>query len=115
MTSSQSRLFYWMLRFTKHQSPLRTNLSLEEQRLRLQNIAQSYVRYFPSNVEKQAISLGELNAEWLHPANARGDRAILYLHGGAFTMGSMLDGRNLAALIALACQSPARRVGFVAA
>jgi len=106
MTSIQSRLFYWMLRLTKNQSPLRTNLTLQQQRLRLQEMAQRYVKYFPSNVEKRAIRLGELDAEWLCPANASNGGAILYLHGGAFSMGSLLEGRNLAALIALACQSP---------
>jgi epsilon-lactone hydrolase len=105
MTSIQSRLFYGMLRLTKNQSPLRTNLTLHQQRLRLQEMAQKYVKYFPSNVEGRAIRIGKLDAEWLCPANANNDGAILYLHGGAFSMGSLLEGRNLAALIALACPS----------
>ena len=105
MTSLQSRLFYWMLRLTKNKSPLKSDLPLDQQRRTLQAMSQSYMKYFPSNVELQPVRLGELNAEWLRPADARGG-AILYLHGGAFTMGSPLDARNLAALIALACQVP---------
>jgi epsilon-lactone hydrolase len=70
------------------------------------------MKYFPSNVEKQAVRLGELNAEWLRPVNANGRGAILYLHGGAFTIGSLLDARNLAALIALACQLPALSLDY---
>ena len=106
MTSIQSRLFYWMLRFTKNQSPLRTNLTFQQQRLKLEIMARGNMKYFPSNVEKRAVRLGELNAEWLRPINANGGGAILYLHGGAFTIGSLLDGCNLAALVALACQLP---------
>lgn len=104
MTSLQSRLFYWMLRSTKNQSPLQSNLTLEQQRLKWQEISQRYIRYFPKHVEIQPVKIGEHHAEWLRPVNASVGRAILYLRGGAFTMGSLLDGRNLAALIALASQ-----------
>lgn len=112
MASIQSRLFYLMLRFMKNQSPLKNNLTLQQQRLKLQEMSQSNMKYFPAHVEKEPVRLGELDAEWLHPVNADRDRAILYLHGGAFTNGSLLDARNLAASIALACRSSVLSLGY---
>jgi len=40
------------------------------------------------NVEVELASEGDVSGWWVHPANAQPDRAILFLHGGAYMLGS---------------------------
>jgi monoterpene epsilon-lactone hydrolase len=54
-------------------------------------------------VERQPVRAGDTPAEWLIPSNPAPDRAVLYLHGGGYVLGSCATGRNLAAGIADAC------------
>ena len=61
----------------------------------------------PRRVDVQRTSLGPIAAEWLRPADTTDDRAILYLHGGGYTMGSCTTHRALAARIAIASKAPA--------
>ena len=106
MTSIQSRLFYWLLRFSKSRSPLADrNTTLAQQRAMMDEMSKRYEKYFPADVKRQSVRVEERNAEWLKPQNAIENRVLLYLHGGAFTMGSLSEGRNLAALLALACRA----------
>jgi len=51
----------------------------------------------------EPVSAGGVEGEWISPANAPEDRAILYLHGGGFRIGSVASHRDLIAQIALAC------------
>ncbi|WP_076862852.1 alpha/beta hydrolase [Bradyrhizobium mercantei] len=48
----------------------------------------------------QPVSVGGVDGEWLVPANAPRDKAILYFHGGGFRIGSIASHRDLAARIA---------------
>ncbi|SEE25496.1 alpha/beta hydrolase [Bradyrhizobium erythrophlei] len=48
----------------------------------------------------QPVSAGGIDGEWLVPAGAPRDRAILYFHGGGFRIGSVASHRDLAARIA---------------
>src|SRR5512147_2123014 len=106
MTSIQSRLFYWLLRFSKSRSPLANGkATLAQRRALMEEMSGRFEKYFPAEVKQQNVQVGERNAEWLKPQNTIENRAILYLHGGAFTMGSLSEGRNLAALLALACRA----------
>lgn len=43
---------------------------------------------------------GEINGEWLVPADAHPERAILYLHGGGFALGSPLAYRHVTTRLA---------------
>ena len=47
-------------------------------------------------------SAGGVDGEWISPANAPLDKAILYFHGGGFRIGSVASHRDLIAQIALA-------------
>jgi len=51
-------------------------------------------------VSCQRISAGGVDAEWILPSNARQDKAILYLHGGGFRLGSVASHRELISRIA---------------
>jgi len=49
------------------------------------------------------VSAGGVDAEWIVPADASLDEAILYLHGGGFRIGSVASHRGLIAAVAEAC------------
>jgi acetyl esterase/lipase len=55
-----------------------------------------------SSVDVEPTKIGDINGEWLRPAGAPDHRALLYLHGGAYTMGSCITHRALASRIAAA-------------
>jgi acetyl esterase/lipase len=61
----------------------------------------------PGRVERQRLNLGGRPAE-LHASSpdSQGQRAILYLHGGAFVVGGLLSHRALAANVALGSGCP---------
>jgi epsilon-lactone hydrolase len=50
----------------------------------------------------EGVSAGGIDGEWISPANAPEDKAILYFHGGGFRIGSVSSHRDLIAQIALA-------------
>ena len=50
----------------------------------------------------ERVAAGGVDGEWISPANAPGDKAILYFHGGGFRIGSVASHRDLIAQIALA-------------
>jgi monoterpene epsilon-lactone hydrolase len=50
----------------------------------------------------ERVSAGGVDGEWISPANAPDDKAILYFHGGGFRIGSVSSHRDLIAQIALA-------------
>jgi len=98
MPSLRSRIFYRILR--RQAARADRSASLERRRTALEADA----RYLPMprHVEVRRITFGDIAAEWLKPPSPRERRAILYIHGGAFTMGSCATHRALAARIAVA-------------
>ena len=50
----------------------------------------------------ERVSAGGVDGEWISPANAPENKAILYFHGGGFRIGSVSSHRDLIARIALA-------------
>jgi acetyl esterase/lipase len=50
----------------------------------------------------ERVSAGGVESEWISPADTPLDKAILYLHGGGFRLGSVTSHRDLIAQIALA-------------
>jgi epsilon-lactone hydrolase len=50
----------------------------------------------------ERVSAGGVDGEWISPADAPQDKAILYFHGGGFRIGSVSSHRDLIAQIALA-------------
>ncbi|MCP4615737.1 MAG: alpha/beta hydrolase [Bradyrhizobium sp.] len=51
-------------------------------------------------VSCRLVSAGGVDGEWIVPADASGDKAILYFHGGGFRLGSVASHRDLIARIA---------------
>lgn len=56
----------------------------------------------PPGTTATAATLGGRPAEWLVPDGVSRERAVLYLHGGGYTMGSLASHRDLAGRLALA-------------
>lgn len=54
------------------------------------------------DVEHEAVDAGGVPAEWVSVPGARRDRAVLYLHGGAYVLGSPETHRGLASRVARA-------------
>jgi epsilon-lactone hydrolase len=52
-------------------------------------------------VRCERVSAGGVDGEWISPADAPEDKAILYFHGGGFRVGSVASHRDLIAQIAL--------------
>ena len=55
----------------------------------------------PKSVTFTAANAGGRPAEWITPVKGHSDGIILYLHGGAYIMGSIVSHRSLVAAIAL--------------
>jgi acetyl esterase/lipase len=51
-------------------------------------------------VSSERVSAGGIDREWIAPAGAAKDKAILYFHGGGFRLGSVSSHRDLIARIA---------------
>jgi len=84
-------------------SPFDASIPLVQQREKV--VRQARFIPMPPRVEIQPISIGELYAEWVGSPGFSTDEAILYLHGGGYTMCSCDTHRALASRIAIASQS----------
>lgn len=61
----------------------------------------------PAGTEVSAVVVGDTPAEWVSGPDPAADRAVLYLHGGGFIMGSPATHRELAARLAAAADTRA--------
>ncbi len=68
-------------------------LALPELRASMERIS-SLIRP-PRSVSVESKRVGELECEWLRPKRREPDKALLYLHGGAFCSGSAVTHRHL--------------------
>ncbi len=71
-----------------------------ELRRRLDRISRFLKRAFGVAVEPATVN--GLHAEWLRPKGAPGDKVLLYLHGGAYVVGSCATHRQMVSHIARA-------------
>lgn len=75
------------------------SLPVEKARRSFEKIAGSFlVRAFGVNVEQTQIA--GVDVDWLRPKKARTDKVILYLHGGAYVIGSPRTHRQLVSHLA---------------
>src|SRR5712664_542842 len=64
------------------------------------------------DVACEAVRAGDTGAEWITPPGAAADRAILYLHGGGYVMGSINTHRAMIARIARASTARALALDY---
>lgn len=100
MQSLKSRILYHLVRYQLAKLA-RLNLPLPEFRLAREAAA---IRLFkmPVGVAVKAAEVGRYRGEWLRPDGIEGRGIVLYLHGGAYTGGSCITHRALAARLAQA-------------
>jgi monoterpene epsilon-lactone hydrolase len=106
--SIRGRLVYEFLRLLG--TPFDRATPLERQRADLER--QGARARLPKEVQVQAVSVGSTYAEWLGLRGTPRDRAVLYLHGGGYTMGSCNTHRALAARIGLAARAPVLQINY---
>jgi monoterpene epsilon-lactone hydrolase len=103
MPSIRSKVFYW---FLKHSTIYaNNNTTLQQRRASLEDSARNLP--MPPNVDVKQAMVGTIFTEWLRPIGLPHDQVVLYIHGGAYTMGSCKTHRALASRIAVASKTPA--------
>lgn len=103
MPSPESLAVRARLAAMKAQARSGVTLSLEEQRRGLEAMAAAFPLAADVRVERTAV--GGVPAEWVAVEAARSDRTVLYLHGGAYYMGSAASHRDLAARLSRAAEA----------
>jgi monoterpene epsilon-lactone hydrolase len=100
MVSYRARLFRLLLRHSIGRKFRRAGTSVADLR-KLEGILARSQRP-PRGTRVSSVAAGERAAEWVDGPGARTEAAILYLHGGAFVIGSPATHRELAARISAA-------------
>jgi monoterpene epsilon-lactone hydrolase len=100
MASPQSQAIRQMLLQQREAARKAPPPSIEVQRRNLD--AMGRLVPLAPDVQVERIEVAGLPAEWIRTPNARADRVLLYLHGGAYYLGSCESHRSLAARLARA-------------
>ena len=89
-------------------------LSIEQRRARVDRLAGRIGPPRGTSVRPLEPTAGApgLRGEWVRARQSRDDRVVLYLHGGAFCMGSPLSHRGLVARICAAAQATALSLDY---
>jgi len=101
MQSLKSRFLYHVVKYQLAKL-IQRNLPLPEYRLAREEAASRLFR-MPAGVKVQTAQVGGCPGEWLLPERQDSEGVVLFLHGGAYTGGSCITHRALAAR--LACSS----------
>lgn len=110
MPTYRARLTRTVLRHTIGRRFRKAGLSIAELRELEDLIARS--QRPPKGTRTSHAAVHDLPAEWVQGPGAGSDAAILYLHGGAFVMGSPATHRELAARVSSATGARALLVGY---
>jgi monoterpene epsilon-lactone hydrolase len=100
MPSLQSYLFRWIIQYYFAPRYRRAGESIAEWR-KLMDLSLKSQR-IPAGAQIEPVLVQDTAAEWVCSPSASDERAALYLHGGAFVMGSPATHRELAARLSAA-------------
>ncbi len=78
---------------------------LPEQRANLELLVENYVGHpipLPTGTQVEPVNADGISAEWISAPNADTERVLLYLHGGAYVLGSLKSHRDLVARLSAA-------------
>jgi len=78
---------------------------LQEQRVSLELLVENYIGHpvpLPAGTHVESVSADGVPAEWISLPNADAERVLLYLHGGAYVLGSFKSHRDMVARISAA-------------
>ncbi|MBN2007774.1 alpha/beta hydrolase [candidate division KSB1 bacterium] len=103
MSSLRSRLFVFVLKYRhllkgqlKRTNSIDWTTSIPKLREEIERGA-GFFGKLPDTFELTAVKLGNLRAEWMRPAEAPKDKAMLYFHGGGLVVGSISAHRSIVA------------------
>jgi acetyl esterase/lipase len=88
--------------------PPGAEISLEQRRKGMEKVAFKAA----DDVGVEAVTVAGRAAEWLRAPGANAQRAILYLHGGGYVMGSLTTHRSLGGEISRAAQAAVLMVDY---
>ena len=76
-------------------------MTIDQRRQTMESIAFKVA----NDITVETLTVAQRDAEWLRAPGIRDDRAVLYLHGGGYVMGSPNTHRSLAGEISRAAQA----------
>jgi epsilon-lactone hydrolase len=100
MSQQQLQTIVQMLRA---QPAVKPDASVQEARGAFEEIASMFP--VDADIKRDAVDAGGVKAEWVSVPDAEVGRAILYLHGGGYVIGSINTHRSLAARLARASKA----------
>jgi monoterpene epsilon-lactone hydrolase len=102
MANRELQLAIELCRFARRRSrPTTWQLGhLAELRADYGDLAEEHA--LPDNIDYRSVDEGGVRAEWICAPESRDDRAMLYLHGGCYSSGSVETHRDLMTRLALA-------------
>lgn len=103
MASPQSQPIRQMLLQQKEAAKNHPPAPLEEQRRNLDAMGQ--LTPVPADAVVERTTIGGVPGEWVSVPESRADRVFLYLHGGAYFLGSCASHRGFAVRLARACEA----------
>ncbi len=104
MASFQSKLYRLIVKYYVGRKYLQAGKSIEAWK----ELTDQFIRFqrVPKNISFEAVEVNGIPAEWVRAPQVNKERAILYLHGGGFVMGSPTSHRELAGRLSATTQSP---------
>ena len=100
MSQQQLQTLVQMLR---SQPVVNANASVEETRAGFEQMASMFP--VDADIKREVVSAGGIKAEWVSAPDADAGRAVLYLHGGGYVIGSINTHRSLAARLSRASKA----------
>ena len=100
MSHQQLQAIVEMLR---SQPVVNPNASVEEARAGFEQVASMFP--VDADIKREVVSAGGVKAEWVSAPDADAGRAVLYLHGGGYVIGSIDTHRSLAARLSRASKA----------
>jgi monoterpene epsilon-lactone hydrolase len=91
-----------------HKAAQGAPVSLAEQRAGYDALVETYVGQpipLPEGTHVESVDVDGIPAFWIAPPDADAERVILYLHGGAYLLGSLLSHRDLVARLSRAAST----------
>jgi acetyl esterase/lipase len=100
MSQQQLQVIVEMLR---SQPVVNPNASVEEARAGFEQVTSMFP--VDADIKREVVSAGGIKAEWVSAPDADAGRAVLYLHGGGYVIGSINTHRSLAARLSRASKA----------
>ena len=100
MSQQQLQAIVEMLRSQPVVDP---NASVEEARAGFEQVASMFP--VDADIKREVVSAGGVKAEWVSAPDTDAGRAVLYLHGGGYVIGSINTHRSLAARLSRASKA----------